>query len=998
MRNSVFDNLFLLLLLFGTVSCVSEVQVELVEDLDHKFYAESLADGTGVSLESPTISVSDSLTVYSIKRSAKGDYLENSSVSWSSSGGIGTLTISPDGKSAQFNASSPGEGIVSIVVDGKVLNSFSIKVTIGTLNVSNLNLSSVTSDGFVASIDFNGGTSSAVHTLYYCNRTSVPSCDPVATGASVLMSRSGQTQTVTLGGLSSPTDIYAVEVVSTDSGDVNGLPLATTQTLDGTSISISNLTFSDSNKNGMNISVDYIGDSEANGTVNLYYCNETDSPGCNPLISPPTLMSRNAGNFTLNLSGLTTPNDEGDELNFSVVATDENGTSGSPLTGSEYLADLKLSDLSLDEVTSNSFKVSVNFSESNGNAGVNLYWCNETDSISCDPLSGTVIAMSRNGGKFEATILGLNAPNDHGDEISIQILGSDLEGVAHTTGMSDVFRLTDMEFSDLNLFAITETSFFVDTLISDDNLDTNSNLDIKAYWCNDTLNPGCDPLASGNVYSTVGGWRSYGFDIQDLVAAPGDEVSVSVEINDSDGIYITSSTNRSFSEVLVSSFVVPNSKDIFRSIGPGQNMAIAESGIIGGNLTVTGDTAVFDNNLMDFNGVGDVIFYEATGGGGLYNAMAFIHARTDNKTYTIKNISGGTPLAAIPTSNWKVYRAYTSLADALVGSENPGIALDPDVSAFSNFDTWVDGKDISAQTGSDESWNFALYAGVQADTEAAELKETWVKDRANKIKIFVVKDAIHVGRSQRHFGVWNESRYRLRVTDDTALLVQTNTTTIEGLQIETLGTADAVSGISSRNNSKGVISYNIIKNSNIGDSLNGINYYDYSQRGDTSLLAFNNIIYDFSTINSKGLNVSWQEQGTKSIRVYNNTFYGNYLGLFSRSWRSSQVVNNIFLGSVLADVSAEGTGGFSLFQYNILSDSSIDLHSTSGPKVGNRKNISSSGFFFNLEARSFYLVSPGSFEAIDNGEDLSSDFGDDASGFTRDAIFDIGALEWAPSA
>ncbi|MFT6633579.1 MAG: hypothetical protein ACJAS4_003550 [Bacteriovoracaceae bacterium] len=863
------------------------------------------------------------------------------------------------------------------------------------LDVSNLVIKAVTSDGFSVAIKSSGGTSSAVHKVYFCNRTVSPGCDPL-TGSSALMKKLGTNQEAIISGLLNPADNYAIEILSTDVVPVIGLPLSAIQDLDGTPISLSNMVFSRQNLNGLDISVDFSGDNENNATVRAYFCNSTDSPACDPLLGDSVLMSRNASNYTVRITGLNSPNDEGDVLNFSVVAVDPNGTGGSPLLGTDYLADLRLSGLVKSSIVSDGFSVRVNFSEINSNSTVNFYWCNETDSPGCNPLIGNVVPMVRGATTFDVDISGLVAPNNHGDNLSIAIEGIDPDGVVHTTSMTDIFRLTDMELSDLNFYGISQSGFFIDTLISDYNLETNSNLDIKAYWCNDTISPGCDPLVSGNVYSTVGGWHSYGFEITDLVSSPGDTILVAVEINDVDGVYITSSTNASTSEILTASIITPNPKDIFRSVGPGQTSVLASNGTVGGNLTIVGDTATFDNNLLSSNGVGDIIFYGTPAGGGSYDAMAFIHSRTDNRTFTIKNILGTAPTPTVSTSLWKVYRAYTSLGDALIGEENSGIVSDPDLTTFSNFDSWVDGRDISAQSGADENWNFALYAGTQPDIVPAEIKTQWVKDKENTIKVFTVKDPSHVGISQRHQGIWSNTKYRMVISDATALTTHTNTTTIEGLQIELTGSSGGLTGIYSRNNAEGFISHNIIKSTNTGDNLKALSYYDYSQRGVNHTTVFNNLLYDFTTINSIGLYIEWQSQGSKSIRVYNNTFYNNFIAFYNKTYRASYLVNNIFLDSVSLDIDADGTGGLYMANYNIWGDSSIDNHATTSgnPKTGNQKNVISTNLFFNLPGRDFF---PMNSNIINSGFDLSSEFTDDIGGTPRDSTYDIGAVEAAGS-
>ena len=980
-------------------SCESDIQVNLNEKIsleqrvpvvsETQFFIENSSSGDGVILEENTLKVSESLTLYSVERDSSEEFIRNHPVSWSVSGVGGDLIILEGGKSARFEASGAGVSKVSIIQDGEVLSTVTINVIENDLVISNLVVSEVTNEGFRATIDVTGGTSSATHTLYYCNKTNDSNCDPLL-GSSILLGGSGDTRTVSISGLSNPTDEFAFSIVSEDLVDVIGSPINDTQVLAGTPIMISNLQVSNASLSGMDISIDFSGDNENSATVTLYYCNETDSAGCDPLAGSSLSMTRGASSYTASLSGLSSPYDEADELNLAVVAVDPDGVTGSPLSTSEYLADLRLNNLSVNSIVSSSFYVSAAFVENNSNASATVYYCSETDVPGCDPLSGASAPLVRNGTNFEATVSGLSSPFDHGDILNIQVVGSDVDGEVHLSSMTESFRLTDMEFSDLALYSISQQGFFVDTRIADDNVDTNSNLDIKGYWCNNTVSPGCDPTVTSSEYTNVGGWRAYGFEIDDLVASPGDEISVTVVINDVDGIYLTSTGVASTSGVLTTSLVVPDPTPIYRSVGPGQTLALSSGTISGGTLSISSDQATFSLAQALEIGVGDVIFYDPSGGT-TYTEIAFIHARASSTSYTVKNVNGENPTnTSGAVGAWKIYRAYTSGENALIGSENPGISSDSDISSLANFDTWVDGKDISAQTGSDEIWNFAFYAGVQADNQRININDDWVKDKSNTIKLFTPYLASHVGVSQRHNGVWDDTKYHLSVEDQTAIRSETNTTTIEGFQIEAVGTAGSYSVIYSRNNQEGFISHNIIKNSSTGENLTGIQYYDYSQRGVNYATIYNNLIYDFSTTGSYGFRVQWQSDRSNSVKFYNNTLYNNYVGLYSRSYRSTQMINNIIMDSVIIDVDGDGSGGFYNALNNIFSDTSIDSQPTTAGKSGNQTNVSSSGLFVDLAGRNFAIIGT---EAIDTGFDNSAEYLDDITSNARDANFDIGAFE-----
>ena len=118
-------------------------------------------------------------------------------------------------------------------------------------------------------------------------------------------------------------------------------------------------------------------------------------------------------------------------------------------------------------------------------------------------------------------------------------------------------------------------------------------------------------------------------------------------------------------------FLAP-STPLFRSVG------ITATSLASGAanaLTITGSTATFGSGLPPNIGVGDVIQYDSDGNASI-DALAFIHGRTNSQTYTVKNKNGAAPTAVIGDNNWDIYRAYTSLFNWELQTENPNI-LEP---------------------------------------------------------------------------------------------------------------------------------------------------------------------------------------------------------------------------------------------------------------------------------------------------------------------------------
>jgi hypothetical protein len=80
------------------------------------------------------------------------------------------------------------------------------------------------------------------------------------------------------------------------------------------------------------VQLSYDNDQNANSSATLYYCNQTDSPGCDPLTGSSVAMTGSGDKYNGTVSGLVTPNNPGDTLNIKVAATDSDGVLGSPMS------------------------------------------------------------------------------------------------------------------------------------------------------------------------------------------------------------------------------------------------------------------------------------------------------------------------------------------------------------------------------------------------------------------------------------------------------------------------------------------------------------------------------------------------------------------------------------------------------------------------------------------------------------------------------------------
>ena len=325
-------------------------------------------------------------------------------------------------------------------------------------------------------------------------------------------------------------------------------------------------------------------------------------------------------------------------------------------------------------------------------------------------------------------------------------------------------------------------------------------------------------------------------------------------------------------------------RPIYRSVGPGNTTALASS--TGATLTISGSTATFSTAMPANMGVGDVIVYNAAGTGDK-NSLAFIHGRSSDTVYTVKDVNGRLASSTSASTNWQVFRAYTSLANAEAGTENTGIPAN-----LRDFDTWSGGKNLASST---EQWNIACY-GDATDTTAVTI-DGWTTTESNYIRIYTPYLPTEVGVSQRHNGKWDEGKYRLVATLASygrLVYILEDFVRIEGLQFQITATnvtepmglfLSAGDGCDIR------VSYNIIRGVISGTTTYAHAIYPeyFGDTGVRTVKIWNNIIYGFINTNGTGIT----DRRTWTLYVYNNTVYNCYYGYIQGSSPSFIVKNNI---------------------------------------------------------------------------------------------------------
>jgi hypothetical protein len=190
--------------------------------------------------------------------------------------------------------------------------------------------------------------------------------------------------------------------------------------------------------------------------------------------------------------------------------------------------------------------------------------------------------------------------------------------------------------------------------------------------------------------------------------------------------------------------------------------------------------------------------------------------------------------------------------------ENTGID-----SSLRNFDDWTAGGDAStddvgkdiSSTGSNTIWYIACYADA-ADTTAVTIDGWFFNDTATT-EIYTPTSTSEVGTTQRHSGLWSDSKYRIEATAST-IHVQEENVRIEGLQIKTTTIdTNGDAGIEFYNVT-GVADYRV--SSNIIQGVTDDTYTNdpiliYTDAGSSGSVAriWNNIIYDFDGLDSRGV-------------------------------------------------------------------------------------------------------------------------------------------------
>jgi four helix bundle suffix protein len=409
-----------------------------------------------------------------------------------------------------------------------------------------------------------------------------------------------------------------------------------------------------------------------------------------------------------------------------------------------------------------------------------------------------------------------------------------------------------------------------------------------------------------------------------------------------------------------------NITKIYRSVGPSATTAITTgtSNYQANHLTVSGLYATFELPIADNIGVGDAIQYDDDNDGDIdaNDSIVFIDKRLSAQKYRVKTASGGAPASTTAADiDWSLFRSYTSLENAENADENAGI--DSDLGSFDAHQ-----RDIANYQ---EQWNFAAYAnGSTADTTQVLIDDI-TTSADSYIRFYTPTSIDEVGASQRHTGVWDDSKYRLEISNATvdAIRVNKNHVRIEGLQVRIVsissGEPDAIFYYAITGTMDGRVSNNILRGITNASVPYPVGACVYNVGGGV-FRVWDNIIYDFKSTNDTGEGIDVDDTDVTAY-IYNNTIYNTDYGIYA--WNGTVYAkNNLVNGTT--DVT-NYAGSFNSASSNNLSEDTSSPNS-GGTDCGGHSCRSQAVDFVDESGDDFH-VAPNDTKAKNSGTDLTND-------------------------
>ncbi len=258
-----------------------------------------------------------------------------------------------------------------------------------------------------------------------------------------------------------------------------------------------------------------------------------------------------------------------------------------------------------------------------------------------------------------------------------------------------------------------------------------------------------------------------------------------------------------------------------------------------------------------------------------------------------------------------------------------------------------------------------------ADTDAVII-DGWTTSANNYIKIWTDPSL-----GNRHNGKWDDNKYRLETTNDFGIVVMENFVRIEGLQVKLTNSSGEHYAIRFTNVSGAElrVSKCIIRGEVTGGTyVNGI--YSDSVNANSTLRAWNNVIYGFTQSSSAGI---YTYSSGITVYAYNNTVYNCYWG-YRNEAAASFVCRNCISQN---PVSGDGFNGV-ITGSNNCSDITDDAPGEN-PQTGDVIFVDEAGGDFHLASN----------DTIAKDKGIVTGFAsEDIDGDPRRGSWDIGADEY----
>lgn len=296
--------------------------------------------------------------------------------------------------------------------------------------------------------------------------------------------------------------------------------------------------------------------------------------------------------------------------------------------------------------------------------------------------------------------------------------------------------------------------------------------------------------------------------------------------------------------------------------------------------------------------------------------------------------------------------------------------IDPDNGAgtdYTSLNAWEDAMEGNLVIQNEVAVATCRSTGGSADETSVTI-DGWTTDATHYIKIWT--DPVE---GYRHDGKWDETAYRLEVSNDECLYILEDYVRVDGIQAKMTVIPDnetkAIRFLLQNADNDLRVS-NCIVRGNCSGTGSGIGIV--TEDADINLKVWNCLIYDFISGNDTGF-MGMYDGGANAFYVYNCTIHNCGKGFFNVDDGIYNTAvfdcNDDFDDCAIADYCASDDGD---------GDHSV--------QPGNWSSV-----FLDYENGDFHLTA--SADLKDAGTDLSDTFSDDIDGETRTGTWDIGADE-----